>query len=89
MRIAHWIAVGLLVAIQGRASGAVPTAPPVDFSGTWLPDARRAEPWPASLPLAPAARRFMETFNPSRSDPTTFCMPFGTPRNMLQTGYPR
>jgi len=30
----------------------------------------------------------METFDATASDPTTFCMPFGTPRNMLQTGYP-
>jgi hypothetical protein len=63
-------------------------AAPVDLSGTWLPDARRAQAWPASLPLAPAARRFMETFDPTVSDPTTFCMPLGTPRNMLQTAYP-
>jgi hypothetical protein len=63
-------------------------AAPVDLSGTWLPDARRAPAWPASLPLAPAARRFMDTFDPTVSDPTTFCMPFGTPRNMLQTAYP-
>lgn len=59
-----------------------------DFSGTWLPDASRAEPWPATLSLTPAARRFMDGFNAARDDPTTFCMPFGTPRNMLQTGYP-
>jgi hypothetical protein len=63
-------------------------APPTDFTGTWLPDARRAQAWPAQLPLAPAARRFMDTFDPSQSDPTTYCMPFGTPRNMLQTEYP-
>jgi len=66
----------------------VSRAPPTDFTGTWLPDARRAEPWPASLPLAPDARRFMDGFDPSESDPTTYCMPFGTPRNMLQTEYP-
>jgi hypothetical protein len=64
------------------------TAIATDFSGTWLPDARRAAAWPAALPLAPAARRFMEAFDATVSDPTTFCMPFGTPRNMLQTGYP-
>jgi hypothetical protein len=62
--------------------------PPVNFAGMWLPDARRAEAWPESLPLAPAAREFMDSFDPTASDPTTFCMPFGTPRNMLQTGYP-
>jgi hypothetical protein len=30
----------------------------------------------------------MDNFNPSASDPTTLCMPLGTPRNMLQTEYP-
>lgn len=67
---------------QTPSKAAVP-----DISGTWLPDARRAPAWPAQLPLAPAARRFMENFDPTVSDPTTFCMPFGTPRNMLQTAY--
>jgi len=60
----------------------------VDLSGTWLPDARRAEAWPATLPLTPQARSFMEEFDASASDSTTLCMPFGTPRNMLQTEYP-
>jgi hypothetical protein len=30
----------------------------------------------------------MENFDPASHDPTSFCMPFGTPRNMLQTQYP-
>lgn len=92
MRMTGWILVAALggfqaldgAAAQGVAQGTAAT----DFSGTWLPDARRAEVWPAVLPLAPAARSFMESFDPTRSDPNTFCMPFGTPRNMLQTGYP-
>ena len=70
------------------AQGAAQTSPPTDFTGTWLPDAYRAPAWPAQLPLVPAARRFMEKFDPQESDPTTFCMPLGTPRNMLQTEYP-
>jgi hypothetical protein len=63
-------------------------AQPVDFSGMWLPDARRAEAWPAALPLTQAARQLMQGFDPAANDPTIFCMPFGTPRNMLQTQYP-
>ncbi len=59
-----------------------------DFTGVWLPDAQRAEPWPEKLPLAAGARSFMEKFDPAIHDPTSFCMPFGTPRNMLQTQYP-
>jgi hypothetical protein len=68
------------------AAAAEPARP--DFTGTWLPDASRAQPWPATLPLAPAARSFMDRFDAAADDPTTFCMPFGTPRNMLQTQYP-
>jgi hypothetical protein len=79
------LAAALLI-IGLRAGAAEPAAP--DFTGTWLPDARRAEPWPANLPLAPAAQKFMQGFDATQSDPTTYCMPFGTPRNMLQTQYP-
>lgn len=81
------LAGAMAVMRAGEAPGAAQPAP-TDFSGTWLPDARRAEPWPATLPLTPAARSFMAEFDAADSDPTTFCMPFGTPRNMLQTGYP-
>jgi hypothetical protein len=77
-----------LACVALPAQRATAAAPAPDLSGTWLPDARRAQPWPERLPLAPAARAFMEKFDPTVSDPTTFCMPFGTPRNMLQTGYP-
>jgi len=59
-----------------------------DFTGIWLPDAARAEAWPAQLPLAPAARGFMDKFDAAADDPTSFCMPLGTPRNMLQTQFP-
>jgi len=69
-----------------RTAGA--DAVPVDLSGIWLPDAGRAESWPAQLPLQPAASAFLQAFDPAEHDPVTFCMPFGTPRNMLQTGYP-
>ena len=85
----------VLVALSGCQNGsgtaskpAVAQAAPPDIGGTWLPDASRAEPWPATLPLTPTARSLMDAFNPSMSDPTTFCMPLGTPRNMLQTEYP-
>jgi hypothetical protein len=71
----------------GIAAAEPSTARP-DFTGVWLPDEQRAEPWPAKLPLAPAARSFMDNFDPASQDPTSFCMPFGTPRNMLQTQYP-
>lgn len=65
-----------------------PAGAPVDIAGIWLPDASRDEPWPAELPLTSAARSMMAGFNPAEHDPTTFCMPLGTPRNMLQTQFP-
>jgi hypothetical protein len=67
-------------------SAAEPARP--DLTGIWLPDESRAQPWPARLPLTPAARSFMEKFDPASHDPASFCMPFGTPRNMMQTQYP-
>lgn len=59
-----------------------------DLSGIWLPDPSSAEPWPAQLPLTSVARDAMARFDPAEHDPTSFCMPLGTPRNMLQTEYP-
>jgi hypothetical protein len=91
MRIAGWLLLAALAGCQaprGTAPTGSRTMTATGFSGTWLPDARRAEAWPETLPLAPAAQRFMQTFDAAVSDPATFCMPFGTPRNMLQTAYP-
>lgn len=91
----RWFAaIALLAALNGCGKAGAPTssdapsAQPPDLAGTWLPDTSRAEPWPAQLPLTPTARSSMESFNPAEQDPTTFCMPLGTPRNMLQTEYP-
>lgn len=45
-----------------------------------------SEPWDAaSLPLTDLARERLATFDPRRHDSTYFCMPFGTPRNILNT----
>jgi len=71
----------------GALFAAQPAARP-DFTGIWLPDESRAQAWPAQLPLSPPARSFVQQFNAASHDPTSFCMPFGTPRNMLQTQYP-
>jgi len=85
-----WIViVAALAGCQPPQEAAAPGASaPRDFSGTWLPDSRRATPWPDSLPLTPMARSFMESFDAAAADPTSFCMPLGTPRNMLQTELP-
>jgi hypothetical protein len=94
MTRALWV--GALIAVLGgcgKAGAPVSQqAPspqgPTDIAGTWLPDASRAEPWPTELPLTAAARTSMESFDPAEDDPIYFCMPLGTPRNMLQTEYP-
>jgi len=87
MGLAQLLGAGILVLLPLCATAAQPAARP-DFSGIWLPDESRAAPWPAQLPLTPAARTFVEKFDPAADDPVSFCMPFGTPRNMLQTQYP-
>lgn len=57
-----------------------------DFSGTWLPVPAFGQAWdPATLPMRDTARSHLETFDPRRQDSTYFCMPFGTPRNTLNT----
>jgi hypothetical protein len=91
----HIAAIALACALQGCGAGndsmnhAAPAAgTAVDLSGIWLPDASRADPWPAGLSLTPEARAMIDAFVPEQHDPTRLCMPFGTPRNMLQTEYP-
>jgi hypothetical protein len=84
----HTLAAFALALTAFGAAAADSSATRPDFTGIWLPDEQRAEPWPAKLPLAPVARSFMEKFDPATHDPTSFCMPLGTPRNMLQTQYP-
>ncbi len=85
IRVLPAFALALMTCGVAAADSSVPRP---DFTGIWLPDGQRAEPWPAQLPLAPVARSFMENFDPASHDPTSFCMPFGTPRNMLQTQFP-
>lgn len=93
MARAGWVA-ALIAILSGCGEAVAPASKPApsqgtgDIAGVWLPDARRAEPWPTQLPLTATARSMMETFDPAEHDPTHFCMPLGTPRNMLQTEYP-
>jgi hypothetical protein len=94
-RSARALAVILLASALAGCQSGIPkpqagdaAAGATDFTGIWLPDPQRAEAWPAQLPLAPVARSFMEKFDAASHDPTSFCMPLGTPRNMLQTQYP-
>lgn len=75
-------------ACQSPAPSATADASTPDLSGVWLPDPSRAEPWPKDLPLTPTAREQMAAFDPARNDPAAFCMPLGTPRNMLSAEAP-
>lgn len=86
-RLARALANGAAALLTLQVLAADSPARP-DFTGIWLPDEARAQPWPAKLPLVPLARSFMDKFDPASHDPTSFCMPFGTPRNMLQTQFP-
>lgn len=57
-----------------------------DFSGTWLSAAEFGNAWePASLPLTSVGQARLSSFDSQRLDSTAFCMPFGTPRNTLNT----
>jgi hypothetical protein len=85
---ARILAAAILAMLGGGATAADAPAAHPDFTGIWLPDAQRAAPWPARLPLTPAGRSFMDKFDAASQDPNSFCMPFGTPRNMLQTQFP-
>jgi hypothetical protein len=74
----------LMTAIAVFALG--PTQAAVDFSGVWMPVAELATPWEsAAVMLTPEARILHQQFDPQRRDSTLFCMPLGTPRNMLNT----
>jgi hypothetical protein len=89
MRVVHALIVAVTMVAGVSACGSRQQGAEVpDMGGIWLPDAYSADPWPAQLPLTPLAREAMMRFDPVEHDPTTFCMPLGTPRNMLQTEYP-
>jgi hypothetical protein len=82
----RFVALLIMCAAFSAAPGAEQA--PADLSGIWMPDSRRAEPWPDPLPLTAEARRQMDAFDPATRDPASFCMPFGTPRNTLSTEFP-
>jgi hypothetical protein len=86
LRLAFLLAGGAIGACHSPPSTTSVSMP--DLSGVWLPDPSRAEPWPKELPLTPAARKQMDAFDPATNDPVAFCMPLGTPRNMLAADSP-
>jgi hypothetical protein len=69
------------------AVGSMPTlAQAPDLSGIWVSVTELGKPLSASsLPMTQAAMTKLADFDPRRLDSTYFCMPFGTPRNTLNT----
>jgi hypothetical protein len=63
--------------------------PAVDFSGIWMPEAGADTLSAETLPLTEKGRAALAAFDPLRNESTRFCMPYGTPRNILSTApYP-
>lgn len=62
----------------------------VDFGGVWMPVHDMAEDWDrAELALTAEAADALAAFDSRRHDSALFCMPLGTPRNILTTAsYP-
>jgi hypothetical protein len=84
----RWCALSLLLGISllSPLQAALAAAP--NIAGTWLPVEALSTPWPAELPLTPAAQTRLTTFEPDRHEPTSYCMPLGTPRNTLAGASP-
>jgi hypothetical protein len=81
-----WRHTACLLLLQAALQGHSALAQVPDFAGTWLPVPAMSTPWDAAtLPLTDLARERLAAFDPRRHDSTYFCMPFGTPRNILNT----
>lgn len=74
----------LLLSLTFGSASAVAQLP--DLSGMWVSIPETGGQWDAStLQLTSAAQAKLDDFDPRRFDSTYFCMPFGTPRNTLNT----
>jgi hypothetical protein len=71
-------------------SSAMAADTPADFSGIWMPVADADTALSADkLSLTEQGKEALAAFDPRRQDSTRFCMPYGTPRNILSTApYP-
>jgi len=57
-----------------------------DLSGTWLPAAELSQTLkPEAFKFTDSGKQAFASFDPQRMDSTAFCMPYGTPRNTLNT----
>ena len=78
--------VATLFVLQAAFASQTALSQAADFSGTWLSVPALGDVWDVTaLPLTPAAQARLAAFDPQRLDSTYFCMPFGTPRNILNT----
>lgn len=57
-----------------------------DLSGYWTLDVKRSETSIDDSLLTARAKERLRTFNPTRHDPVTLCMPYGMPRVMTALG---
>lgn len=88
-RYSGFVVLLMTVVLSSCATNGKPYSPP-NFSGIWLPVADLADNWQKnSLPLTAEARKKLASFDQRKHDSTQFCLPFGTPRNTLNTApYP-
>lgn len=58
----------------------------VDYSGTWVPAYELSEPWDVNkITFTAVGKQAYQDFDPQVKDSTAFCMPYGTPRNTLNS----
>lgn len=75
------IALALAASVAGPAAADDP-----DLSGVWMPAPELAEGLSADdAPFTDAGRAAFAAFDSQTKDSAAFCMPLGTPRNMLAT----
>ena len=77
--IVHTAVLLMFVPIASRAA-----AP--DLSGIWIPDEKRDQSLqPQVVPFTATAKALFSAFDKRTKDSAVYCMPFGTPRNVLGT----
>src|SRR5688500_6014447 len=77
--VRHFLFSGLIACASLSAFAA-------DLSGYWTLDLKRSELAVDTQVLTSAAQERLRTFNPTRHDPTSVCMPYGMPRVMTALG---
>jgi hypothetical protein len=77
---------GALLVLTACLYASTALAAATDFSGMWIPAADLDTPLKAvDIAFTAQGKDVFAGFNAKRHDSTMFCMPFGTPRNTLNT----